>query len=69
VRRTITINIKPKEPMTCVMGPMDGRTVNIMGNADFFRVPQHHAETEGFVYHRYKRIGNVLYYLGVEAAS
>ncbi len=68
MRRTITINIKPKEPMTCVMGPMDGKTVNIMGNADFFRVGEGNT-VKDLVYHRYKRIGNVLYYLGVEAAS
>lgn len=64
VKKTITINIKPREPMVCLMGPLHLKTVKIIGNASFFRVCE-----EGVGYHRYKRIGRVLYYLGVEEPS
>ncbi len=64
VKKTITFKIKPREPMACVMGPMHGKTVQMPGNVTFFRVAE-----EGVGHHRYKRIGNVLYYLGVEEPS
>ncbi len=60
-KHNLTVKLGPKVPMTCLMGPLDRKVVEVIENVSFFRVCE-----AGVGYHRYKRIGRLLLYVGVE---